>query len=256
MKRLNEIIQTNNNIHASIHADNVAQSTADVAGDFSSGAVFESDIDYPHDVIHDRIKGHYNKYSKSELNTIQDYANHAELINSYHWEKSKNPEYKPGGDTHYNEELNNQFKGSTKRMDAMVSRHKTPEDLTVYSGTRHDPRKIKKKNIINHPAYLSTSLDPQIASEFAAKNRQLDNKKRESHHHILQIHVPQGTSGAYVAHTEKALSWEKEFILPRNTKLKHIRTETSKEYPDAFEASFPMPYKHIRHTHHMEVVKE
>ena len=252
MKRLNEIIQTNNNIHASIHADNVAQSTADVAGDFSSGAVFESDIDYPHDVIHDRIKGHYNKYSKSELNTIKDYSNHSKLINSYHWEKSKNPEYKPGGDTHYyNKELENQLKGSTKLMDAMVSRHKTPEDLTVYSGTKHDPRKIKKNGVVNHPAYLSTSLDPEIAESFAGRNRQTNARKKESHHHLLQIHVPKGTPGAYVAHTEKALPWERELILPRNTKLKYLKTVESELFSSPKER---LNYKHFLHTHHMEVV--
>ena len=250
MKRLNEIIQTNNNIHASIHADNVAQSTADVAGDFSSGAIFESDIEYPHDAIHDRIKPHYNKYSKSELNTIQHYTDNSELINSYHWEKSKNPEYIPGGDTHYNEEANNYFKGSTKLMDAMVSHHKTPEDLTVYSGTKHDPRKIKKNNIVNHPAYLSTSLDQNIAETFAAHNRQINNRKKESHHHLLQIHVPKGTPGAYVAHTEKALSCERELILPRNTKLKHIKTETIRQgYDDDLQT-----HKRFHHIHHMEVV--
>jgi hypothetical protein len=255
MKRLNEIIQADNNIHASIHSDNVAQSTGDVAGDFGSGGVFESeDTEYPHDAIHDRLKGHYNKYTKTDLARVETYVGHSKLINGYHWNKAKNPNYNPYGNSVGGEERVKQLEDNTKAMDAMVSRHKTPEDPTVYSGTKHDPRKIKKNGVVNHPAYLSTSLDPQIASVFAAKNLQLDNKKREIHRHILQIHVPQGTSGAYVAHTEKALSWEKEFILPRNTKLKHIRTETSKEYPDAFEDSFPMPYKHIRHIHHMEVV--
>jgi hypothetical protein len=67
--------------------------------------------------------------------------------------------------------------------------------------------------IVNHPAYLSTSLDKNIAKGFARSHAV------SSDNHILKIDVPKGHEGAYVAHIG-GMSKEKEFILPRGLNMR------------------------------------
>jgi len=133
-------------------------------------------------------------------------------------------------------------------LDAAINLHKTPHKLAVWSGTGIDPREhMNSEGIVHHPAYLSTSLSPYIAKGFAINSRQYKLEGNELHTHLMKIHVPKGHPGAYVAHLKNPD--EKEFILPRNTKLKHIKTDTEQE-------SFGYgSRKYFTHVHHMKVVE-
>ena len=65
--------------------------------------------------------------------------------------------------------------------------------------------------------------------------------------HILNIHVPAGSHGAYVSHIS-ASPVEREFIIPRGSNLKYHHTET-------VPAEHPIDGKYNKQIHHMTLVK-
>jgi hypothetical protein len=95
-------------------------------------------------------------------------------------------------------------------MDDALNEVKTPDDMIVYSGTNGAHAKTLSNNlIVEHPAYISTSLNIMHAHRFA----EFGNGD------IIKIHVPKGFSGLY-AQEYSEYPREQEFILPRNLKLK------------------------------------
>jgi hypothetical protein len=99
------------------------------------------------------------------------------------------------------------------RMNSLLHNHKTPFDFHAYSGLGFNPEHIMEHGEthgkLHLPAFTSTSLSPRIAHSFAEwKGR--DNMLE--HHHIVKIHIPQGSRGLY-------RRGEQEFILPNNSKL-------------------------------------
>jgi hypothetical protein len=186
--------------------------------------------------MHKIMRDHYN-YEKTTTHreSIYNYndSNQSKLMNGYLWEKHKNPE---GFSQNESAETN------IRNLDSAINSHKTPHKLAVYSGTVHDPRELKNsEGIMHHPAYLSTSIDESVGNSFAHRNKTSD--KGINHTHILKIHVPKGHPGAYVPATGLDLNYEKEFILPRGTNLKHIKK--TKEDISNNSKIF---------THHMKVV--
>lgn len=104
-----------------------------------------------------------------------------------------------------------------KIMDDALRHHTTPHDLTVYSGLGQFHGDVVATNQrVHHPAYLSTSLRPDMAMGFAHCHLHGTDVVA----HLLKIHVPQGHPGAYVDHISRNPG-EQEFILPRDTTL-HI----------------------------------
>lgn len=170
--------------------------------------------------LHTTLKNHYcnygdagNGYERKEY--LRGYTNESEDINEYHW----------NGNTHDNDK-NDQ----TRHLDEAMKVHKTPHPLTLYSGVRGDPRKrANALGIVKHPAYLSTSINPKIAKNFANSQIERSYSLKEGHTHTLKIHVPQGHPGAYVAHISEMPN-EKEFILPRESNLRLLGHKTTKEH--------------------------
>lgn len=166
--------------------------------------------------IPDPLIHHYSNFDRKHAAELRDYTDSSHELNKALWDsKGTTANFEP------------HLKLSVQRMDLVVKHHKTPHPLTVYTGLKKAPIITSqetgptKENLHHHPAYLSTSLHPKIASEFAAISQDTkEGNKIVYHHHILKINVPKEHPGAYVekysAHPE-----EKEFILPRNTKL-HI----------------------------------
>lgn len=120
--------------------------------------------------------------------------------------------------------------------------HKTPANLVVHTGVRGpSARKLqnhllkhgdsKGLNVIQH-GYTSTSLRPSVAKNFAdfslSPETSYHDKNGEKHTHSLKIHVPKGHPGAYIEHLA-VHEHEREFILPRNTKL-HIHAAPEIEH--------------------------
>jgi len=187
------------------------------------------------DNLHHSLSKHYSKFDENHIKTIHKYSggagggshndpNGSEVMNKHLHQNRGKIENTPHHDLQ-------------KRMDRVVNRHETPHDMHVYTGIHHDHdlRKIAASHnstdhikIHNH-AFTSTSIDKHVAKSFASRNGHGES-------HTIKIHVPKGHKGAYIAHhsgqsaseDEHGPGGEKEFVLPRNTKL-HIHPKPTVE---------------------------
>lgn len=101
-------------------------------------------------------------------------------------------------------------------LDAVISAHKAPDDMVVWSGTNNEhARLLGASNEVHHPAFTSTSLSLRAANDFATKDGQ--------HGDIMKIHIPKGHQCAYV-HGDSH-DGEREVILPRNIVMKIERNK-------------------------------
>lgn len=175
--------------------------------------------------LHNSLSNHYKDYSLEHRKNLQSYSHSSRDINYDLW---KTHQFHAGWNAKRGHEE------AVHGIDNTLQVTKTPHDMNVYSGTRHDPR---EHDISNHPAYLSTSVRPEVSHAFAITHGSYDG-----HQHVLNVHVPKGSSGAYIGHVSNH-PHEKEFILPRNSKLKYKKTETTK-YGSTYV-----------HEHHMDLVK-
>jgi len=176
------------------------------------------------------IERHYSKYKDNDHEAISDYTSGEGSFDSNSQYLNK-PLYKAKG------AVPKEIKSWTDRTDALVARHRTPNDMTAYYGISRNPKlfsygsnliKNNKTTItapfvfVNH-GYTSTSLDPDIAWTFA-RNQLIDSSnKLVIQAHMLIIKIPKGFSGAYVGHLSAQKDryggrWdEMELILPRGT---------------------------------------
>lgn len=175
----------------------------------------------PHDVkiqqLHKQLSIHYGKPLRMDHNeSLNKYFNSAgaEEINNKLWSHYKSKT---------NETKNNIEKDPyIKPLDAHLDGHKTPSAFTVWSGSRHDPRDwMNKEGIVHHPGYLSTSLHPGVARRFS--NYSIDNYGVKNPN-ILKINIPKNHPGSYIGHISYH-DGEKEFLLPRGTNLRHVKTD-------------------------------
>jgi len=177
--------------------------------------------EYPNAV--EKLKTHY-QYDKHDRNNLSKiYTSESYGINNSLWKGKKHPR--------------------VSIMDDIMSRHKTPKAMVVYSGSGNDPRHhMDEHGIVNHLAYLSTSLNHNTAMGFATGQQRFVNG--DTHTHLYRIKIPKDHPTIFDNEHE-----EQEVILPRNTKLKHIRTESR-----TTESAYGNKKFH-EHLHHMEVVK-
>jgi len=176
------------------------------------------------------IERHYSKYKDNDHEAISDYTSGDGSFDSNSQYLNK-PLYKAKG------AVPKEIKSWTDRTDALVARHRTPNDMTAYYGISRNPKlfsygsnliKNNKTTItapfvfVNH-GYTSTSLDPDIAWTFA-RNQLIDSSNKSViQAHMLIIKIPKGFSGAYVGHLSAQKDryggqWdEMELILPRGT---------------------------------------
>jgi len=193
----------------------------------------------------DELRDHFKYDDYNHTKALQNYSNSSKELNNYHWNKSQNSS---------NVYVNRDNEDDTKKMDKAINHIKAHRDIQVYSGTRHDPRKIKDKDgIVEHPAYLSTSINRSVAENFAKRNDRQNMEKSTvglhvRHRHLLKFTIPKGHP---VAHLDYG---EDEMVLPRGTKLKHLRTTTKVHTvpPADFDGAETLEYHN--HTHHMKIV--
>jgi hypothetical protein len=192
--------------------------------------------------LHDHLIKHYSKYVGEHEEHLKKYTDDSSGVNTKLWK------------THAKKKLSDDEKYTADRhsspkvewLDSAMHQHKTPDNLTVYSGTNIDPRKAKnKEGIVHHPAYMSTSIMPHIAREFGDLHKGPDGVHEK---HMMMIHVPKGSHGAYVGNPKHSYTpEEREFILPRGTNLRHLESSSHEENHSI--------YGKVRyHTHEMEVV--
>jgi hypothetical protein len=167
--------------------------------------------------LHDKLKNHYGNIISSENDKqLSNYTATSYTINNHLWKQHQD-------DGNGYEFDNIGYRDRIDSIDNSLNRSKTPQKLSVYSGTAHDPRNyMNDKNIVHHPAYISTSLSNQTAQKFTMAHYG-DIK------HVLKINVPKGHPGAYVDHMSENPG-EHEFVLPRGLNLKY--KGTTKHYPE------------------------
>jgi hypothetical protein len=176
----------------------------------------------------DTPAGDWNKQPNSE-HTYR-YSNYSYDLNEHLIQK-----HKAEKDPFYNSSPSMTKKHETviKGIDKHLKSSKLTHDLHVYHGTvgfnpdklaaQHPQRKIKSH------AFMSTSVNKNLAHQFAGGTGLSDNNKnkaftnieaeRANGAHILHIHLKPGQHGKYLGSNSKHHD-EKEFLLPRNTTLK------------------------------------
>lgn len=163
-------------------------------------------------------------------NELEEHANNSSETNDALWKR------------HEGQKLHPDMANHVGRLDDAIRANKMPYDVDVHSGIKYDPRtRMNSEGIVHHPAFLSTSLDKDRAKSFAISHME-DSTGEEAH--TLHIIVPKGHPGAYLGAEKFPNPEEKEVLLPRGLKLKHIHTESEPEGPNA-----------VHYIHHMEIVK-
>ena len=208
--------------------------------------IVESDFSKPWNVernelehTHGQLAQHYVGYDEYQHNDVREYTGGwSKATNNHLWEKHKGEEPGESADEYYGSKI--------KTLDSALAKHGAPKKLTVYSGIKYDPRtRMDEKRIVQHPAYLSTSISKGMAKGFGYSRN--ESSPLSATYHVLKIKVPKGHPGAYVDHFSKN-DGEHEFILPRGMKLRYLHTQTHKN-PD------PNNCRETIHEHHMEIVK-
>jgi hypothetical protein len=153
--------------------------------------------------LHDSLKSHYSNFDNTDKEHIKTYTNSSWRINGTLLRGKTGVEHPDHDD-------------KVKGIDHLLSKHAAPHDMHVYTGVDdnhplHDIESKHKEHNLIHPGYTSTSISKSRAEGFA--------KSTNTDKHVLKIHVPAGHPGAYIDHLS-ANKGEKEFLLPRGTKLK------------------------------------
>lgn len=216
-----------------------SNSPNDSIDDTSNSPMVDEAIHYSDEtLLHRSLTPHYQNYTKEETHILHDYSK-LSSINSYLWDRHKKIIVKDKNSK------NNDLYAS--KLDSAINRHKTPKNMTVYSGINFNPKdRINSEGIIHHPAYLSTSLKKSIAINFASNHQKLDSEEN-IHNHVLQIHVPKDHPGAYIGNISNSKE-ERELLLPKGLNMKLLGYH-KKEY--LLDKSGK---KNIYHFHHMEIV--
>ena len=187
------------------------------------------------DIEHKKLAEHYNNYSDDHKTILKDYGEESSSMNSTLWSRHHGNPYETGENYH---------KKDFEHMDSAMEAHKTPHEMTVHSGTIHDPRKMKNsEGIVHHPAYMSTSLDPHVAHTFAYRQA---THESSNDMHTLHINVPAGSKGAYTGHLGGThhIS-EKEFVLPKGSNLKYHRTDVDYNGYTRNDQTFDVYHHHM-----------
>ena len=200
---------------------------------------------------YEEIIKNYPEEGENNAGIKNAYSLSSRDLNSYHWDNHQGKKY----DDKYTKEEH--YKENTESMDKAIYADRAPHPIQVYSGTRHDPREIKnEKGIVHHPAYLSVSHSRDIAENFAKRNSYIDKSTEEDkekygpnirvyHRHLLKFTIPKGHPAAVINRGEQ------EFVLPRGTNLKHVKTDIQSHT----EEKYGLKHFYHNHIHHMKIVK-
>jgi hypothetical protein len=145
-----------------------------------------------HEHIHNKVVP-IGKLSKHELDAVKDYSDDSTPINSMLHRHDKGYDISHRVDAHE----------TSKHLDSALNKHKTTEDLHVYTGIKYSPSKHFKRcdkvESVHLPAYTSTSSSFHSAREFSDEAMHPNDENHGVHHeagsarHVLKIHVPKGT---------------------------------------------------------------
>jgi hypothetical protein len=197
--------------------------TNDVREDYDAYSVSK-----PNDELHDTLSKHY-KLSDHETHNVKKYT-----AQSYDLNKSLIDKHNDPSDAWHAADHDRMHGAHQSGLDKALANHKTPKDMHVYTGTAINPERFHEKGAdhikLHLPAYTSTSIERPIAESFAKKDdASTGDHEFKNHHHMLRIHVPEGSQGVY-AGKHSHYPEEKEFTLPRDTKL-HVNPRPTTYHP-------------------------
>lgn len=150
------------------------------------------------------------------------YANHSADLNKSLLEHALR------GRAHPKTHVNDDHSFDIAALDKEVSKNKLTHDLHTYSGVGFHPGKLASEHKDRHitlPAYTSTSISKDIASQFAdtagwsQKLQDETGNGTPKDKHILHFHLKAGQKGKYIG-SNSNYPEEHEYLLPRNTKVK------------------------------------
>lgn len=105
----------------------------------------------------------------------------------------------------------------TDVLDRLISSHRLPHEMTVYSGLHFHPNEHRGK-IAHVPSYMSTSLSPHVAKDFGKQwemssydNGNFKNKRVKN---VLRLNLPKGHEHLFTD-SGSILPGQGELILPR-----------------------------------------
>jgi hypothetical protein len=190
--------------------------------------------------VHDHLQPSEEKWEKAlkphEREAVGDYtgssvSSNRELIDTAHGRPS-NYDHHPDDDTWTKDWKNNnkaRHEKLVKGLDSVLNRSKAPRNLTVYHGInapsseKFNPGEVASQHPDRHvrmPAYLSTTVDPHVASSFARPERWEGDEKKPTTTHMLRIHLKRGQKGFRYIGNRSAIAGEREGILKRDSVLK------------------------------------
>lgn len=130
---------------------------------------------------------------------------------------------------------------TVKGLDSLLNRSKVPRNLTVFHGInapsseKFNPGEVASQHPDRHvrmPAYLSTSVDPHIASSFAKPEKWDGTARKPTTTHMLRIHLKRGQKGYRYVGDRSSISGEREGILKRDSVLKISEHPTIVHHPE------------------------
>jgi len=172
-----------------------------------------------HQSQHEALCDHYHPKHYTDLETehLHSYTDDSSDLNKRLVAAHHDKEGVSTMDHSYQEQIHH--------LDGVMRKRKTPFGFHVFTGVGFNPGKTFSKGAHMHghlPAYTSSSLTHTTAKTFAfgkTRNPDFPNLAKNSHPHVLKIHVPAGSHGIYTG-DDLGYGDEKEFVLPRNAKVR------------------------------------
>lgn len=159
---------------------------------------------------HMELAIHHSNFNKNHIKHIKRYTDSSTGVNKFLYNRAK-------GDP-----VNTDYHEHAEGMKDATKAHTTPSDMHVFTGLRRNPRdqigKSKKETTFHFPAFTSTSLSHNVATSFTVSTSKPNATKLSNH--VLKIHVPEGSHGAYVSHHSSQTGNEHEFILHPDAQIK------------------------------------
>ena len=174
------------------------------------------------DHIHTKVAPlHADKISDMEKEAVHDYSDESRPLNSMLHRHAKGMDISTKNSESY--------KKTVKHLDNALGRHKTTEDMHVYTGLQYSPSKhfkkvdgkVPERQNVSLPSFVSTSSSVKSARAFSQDTMHPNDERHGIEHeeggearHVLKIHVPKG-SHAMSLRDHSFVPEEKEVLLHR-----------------------------------------
>lgn len=172
------------------------------------------------DDVHAKLQKHVGDRGGDHMKAIKKYTKDSHLLNTTLYQShnlgAKVPSTVKVKDNASDKAVDNVH--DVSKLDDAIKAHPVPAKLHVYTGVGFHPGSIAAQHPERHihlPAYTSSSIDPQIASQFAIHSQHHVGSK---HAHMLHIELQKGHNATFVGEHSTHTA-EKEVLLGRHTRV-------------------------------------